>query len=97
MKMADGHGCAKILVCGYHGWAYKLDGRLDYIPDAHGFPSFEKEKHGLVPVTAVERHGLVFVTQEEPVSDGPLTDYPEVLKLHQELVSIREFDFGMNW
>ena len=55
MKMADGHGCAKALVCGYHGWAYKLDGRLDYIPDAHGFPGFEKEKHGLVPVTAAER------------------------------------------
>ncbi|MBG04750.1 MAG: (2Fe-2S)-binding protein [Rhodospirillaceae bacterium] len=97
MKMADGHGCAKALVCGYHGWAYKLDGRLDYIPDAHGFPGFDKEKHGLVPVTAAERHGLVFVTQEEPVSDGPLADYPEVLKPHQELVSIREFDFEMNW
>ncbi|MEC7202710.1 MAG: SRPBCC family protein, partial [Pseudomonadota bacterium] len=87
----------KALVCGYHGWAYKLDGRLDYIPDAHGFPGFEKEKHGLVPVTAAERHGLVFVTQEESVSDGPLADYPEVLKPHQELVSIREFDFEMNW
>ncbi|MEC8134958.1 MAG: aromatic ring-hydroxylating dioxygenase subunit alpha, partial [Pseudomonadota bacterium] len=97
MKMADGHGCAKALVCGYHGWAYKLDGRLDYIPDAHGFPGFDKDKHGLVPVTAAERHGLVFVTQEESVSDGPLANYPEVLKPHQELVSIREFDFEMNW
>ena len=62
-----------------------------------GSPASKKREHGLVPVTAAERHGLVFVTQEESVSDGPLADYPEVLKPHQELVSIREFDFEMNW
>ena len=63
MKLADGNGCAKALVCGYHGWVYKLDGSLDYIPDAYGFPDLDPEKHGLVPVTAEERFGLVFVTQ----------------------------------
>jgi choline monooxygenase len=97
MKMADGSGCAKALVCGYHGWVYKLDGRLDYIPDAHGFPDIDPEQHGLVPVTAEERFGLVFVTQGEPVSDGALADYPEVLAPHQELVCANEFEYEMNW
>jgi choline monooxygenase len=97
MKMADGSGCAKALVCGYHGWVYKLDGSLHYIPDAHGFPDLDPEKYGLVPVTAEERFGLVFVTQEEPVSDGALADYPEVLAPHQELVCANEFEYEMNW
>lgn len=97
MKLADGNGCAKALVCGYHGWVYKLDGSLDYIPDAYGFPDLDPEKHGLVPVTAEERFGLVFVTQEEPVSDGALADYPEVLAPHQELVCANEFEYEMNW
>jgi len=97
MKMADGSGCAKALVCGYHGWVYALDGSLDYIPDAHGFPGFDKTKYGLVPVTAEERFGLVFVTQEEPVSDGALADFPEALAPHQELVDANEFEFEMNW
>ena len=97
MKLADGNGCAKALVCGYHGWVYKLDGSLDYIPDAYGFPDLDPEKHGLVPVTAEERFGVVFITQEAPVSDGALADYPEVLAPHQELVCANEFEYEMNW
>ena len=97
MKLAEGQGCAKALVCGYHGWVFKLDGRLDYIPDSHGFPDLDMEKHGLVPVAAEERFGLIFVTQEEPVSEGALANFPEVLTPGQELVGANEFEFEMNW
>ena len=68
MQLADGSGCTKIFRCNYHGWAYRLDGRLEYVPHEHGFPDLDKNNNGLVPVHAVEvRSGLVFITQDEPV------------------------------
>src|SRR6185503_19717608 len=67
MQVASGTGCARALVCRYHGWTYNLEGRLRHIPHEAGFPGFDKEAHPLVPVTASERFGLVLLTQDEPV------------------------------
>lgn len=50
--MAKDSGCAKALVCPYHGWTYGLDGQLQHIPDEHGFPELDKNEYGLVPVHA---------------------------------------------
>ena len=66
MQVASGTGCTRAFTCRYHGWTYNLEGRLRHIPHEAGFPGFDKEAHPLVPVTAVERMGLVFVTQDEP-------------------------------
>ncbi len=62
-EVTTGSGCTKAFVCPYHGWAYELDGRLKHIPHADGFPGLDEKTHGLVPVRAVERLGLVFLTQ----------------------------------
>ena len=70
MQVASGSGCARTFTCRYHGWTYNLDGRLRHIPHEDGFPGFDKDAHPLVPVTATERMGLVFVTQGEPALDG---------------------------
>jgi phenylpropionate dioxygenase-like ring-hydroxylating dioxygenase large terminal subunit len=59
----------------YHGWAYGLDGALQHVPHAHGFPGLDKDSHGLVPVSAVEHHGLVFVRQEGD-DESALADVP---------------------
>src|SRR5260370_15218391 len=68
MQVASGSsGCARAFVCRYHGWTYNLEGRLRHIPHEEGFPGFDKEAHPLVPVSATERFGLVFVTQHHPV------------------------------
>lgn len=64
MQVASGTGCARAFVCRYHGWTYNLEGRLRHIPHEEGFPGFDKDAHPLVPVTASERLGLVFVTQD---------------------------------
>src|SRR4051794_22985370 len=63
---ANGTGCSRALVCRYHGWTYNLEGQLRHIPHEAGFPGFDKGAHPLVPVSATERFGLVFVTQDEP-------------------------------
>ena len=47
-QVASGSGCVKAFVCGYHGWTYRLDGRLRHIPHDQGFPDIDKSEHSLV-------------------------------------------------
>jgi phenylpropionate dioxygenase-like ring-hydroxylating dioxygenase large terminal subunit len=97
-QVAEGAGCAKALVCRYHGWTYALDGRLDFVPHAHGFPGLDPAAHGLVPVRARERSGLVFVTQEpSPADDGPLDALPDLVGADQRLFASRESRVPANW
>jgi phenylpropionate dioxygenase-like ring-hydroxylating dioxygenase large terminal subunit len=98
MQVATGTGCARAFVCRYHGWTYNLEGKLRHIPHAEGFPGFDKEAHPLVPVTAVEKLGLVFVTQEEPPpGDEPLDGLDKLIGPDQRLFASTERDFDVNW
>lgn len=63
VKLADGKGCARALVCPYHGWAYSLNGNLLSIPHEAGFPDVDKVTRGLVIVACVESNGLIFINQ----------------------------------
>lgn len=69
-----GAGNAASLVCPYHGWVYQLDGRLRRVPDQYGFPGIDLEVNGLVPLPAFERHGLVFVGQQDGVEPAAEID-----------------------
>ncbi len=98
MKLEEGEGCKRAFACPYHAWTYGLDGALRHVPGEDGFPGLDKAAHGLVPVAAVqERNGIVFVTQDEPLSDGPLGDLPEVLTDDYVLFNKVEFDDKANW
>jgi choline monooxygenase len=98
MQLAEGTGCTKIFRCTYHGWAYRLDGRLEYVPHEHGFPDLDKDNSGLVPVYAVDiRGGLVFVTQDEPVGPGALESLPDLLTDDQVLFDSNESVNDINW
>ena len=98
MKLEEGEGCKRAFACPYHAWTYGLDGSLRHIPGEDGFPGLDKAAHGLVPVASVqERNGIVFVTQDEPLSDGPLGDLPEVLTDDYVLFNKIEFDDRANW
>ena len=93
-----GSGVAKSFVCGYHGWAYRLDGSLRHIPHEHGFPGLDKERHGLVPVQAVERHGMVFVTQDGTAApDEALQQLANVISPEQQLFACTERTVAANW
>ena len=63
VQLVNGQGCARALVCPYHGWAYSLDGSLKSIPHEHGFPDVDKATRGLVAVTCFESNGLIFINQ----------------------------------
>ena len=98
MRLADGAGCAKAFVCGYHGWSYRLDGRLQHIPHDTGFPDVAKAEHGLVPVHAEERCGLVFVTQTpSAVGVGALDGLPDLITDDQRIFATNESVTDVNW
>lgn len=102
VQLADGMGCKKALTCRYHAWTYGLDGRLRAIPDEHGFPGIDKEAHGLVPVTTVEKHGMVFVTQDEAGgASEPAVDNAalpaELLPADMKLFTTVAQEFEANW
>jgi nitrite reductase/ring-hydroxylating ferredoxin subunit len=98
MQLADGTGCTRILRCNYHGWAYRLDGRLEYVPHEQGFPGLNKNDNGLVPLHGVEVHsGLVFVTQDEPIGLGPLESLPSLLTDDQVIFESDEKVEDINW
>jgi glycine betaine catabolism A len=49
------------VVCPYHGWAYRLDGRLATAPGMSGPAGFSPGQFGLVELPATVWHGWVFV------------------------------------
>ena len=64
MQVASGEGCSKTFSCPYHAWTYGLDGRLRGIPGEDAFPDIDKATHGLVPLSAREAGGIVYVQQQ---------------------------------
>ena len=97
MAVAEGEGCVKSFVCPYHAWTYALDGTLKRIPGHEGFPGVNKEDHSLTPVQVEEKGGLVFVTQEDPVSGGALDHMPDLLAADQKVFDKSEFTDDANW
>ncbi len=102
MRLVEGSGCTRALTCGYHGWSYRLDGRLQHIPHAQGFPDVDKALHGLVPVRADERCGLVFVTQAAPANgvdmyDAGLDALPELIAPQQRIFATNDSAADVNW
>jgi phenylpropionate dioxygenase-like ring-hydroxylating dioxygenase large terminal subunit len=92
-------GCAKALVCPYHGWTYSLEGDLKGIPHEGGFPGFDKSGGGLVPLPTFERQGAVFVSQRTP-SDEMIAELDALPMLYEDgfsFVKYDEFDVATNW
>jgi phenylpropionate dioxygenase-like ring-hydroxylating dioxygenase large terminal subunit len=97
-QVASGAGCGQAFVCPYHGWTYALDGALRHVPHEHGFPGLDRAAHGLVPVQAEERLGLVFVTQEGGgESAAALDDLPPLIAPAQELLGSHQSEVDVNW
>jgi phenylpropionate dioxygenase-like ring-hydroxylating dioxygenase large terminal subunit len=71
MALVEGPGCAKALVCRYHGWTYRLDGALSHVPHADAFPDLDMAGRGLVEVESREVDGLIVIgALDSPAPDA---------------------------
>ena len=97
-------GRTRSFVCGFHGWAYDLEGNLVHVPDEDQFFDFAKCDYGLTPVAADIWEGFIFInahsepaeTLKESMGElfGQYGDFPfdemEVLGSYSATV-------GANW
>ena len=97
MVVPEGEGHARALACPYHAWTYGLDGALKYVPGPEGFPGLDTAAHGLVPVRAEERGGLVFVTLKQPISKGALEGMPDLIAPGQRVFEHSTLTDEANW
>jgi glycine betaine catabolism A len=49
------------IVCPYHAWSYRLDGRLRNAPGFSDVDGFTPEEFGLAPLRMIDWHGWLFV------------------------------------
>jgi Rieske 2Fe-2S family protein len=70
--LAGSGSCGKAIRCLYHGWTYRLDGRLIGVPEGRDIPDLDKARLGLHQVRAEVFCGLIFVNLD-PGAD-PLGD-----------------------
>lgn len=96
--LATGQGRAERLVCPYHGWTYGLDGALQAVPHAYGFPDLDKSQRGLIQLGCREAGGLVFVNQAQPFDpEGDLDGLPTLIPPEFRVVGSGEQIIPANW
>jgi choline monooxygenase len=106
MQFLEGSGSSlRGLVCPFHKWFYKLDGRLKAIPrQAELFPGIDKSRLGLLPASVGEFRGMLFVHPEP----SPAEDFeafvedlePSIGPHHPDQmveIGIRRFEYRANW
>ena len=87
-RLLDGaQGCAKKLVCPYHGWSYELDGTLSGVPGKRDYPAFDVADYGLHGFSVEIWRGFVFVRIE---GDGP--SITEMMAPHEAEIAPYRFE-----
>ena len=79
----DSRGQCRTFVCGFHGWAYDLEGALSHVPDEENFFGLNRAACGLKPVAAGTWEGFVFVNlspEPEQSLDAFIGEWGEALE-----------------
>src|SRR5258707_6027158 len=74
--VASGCGNARAFTCPYHGWTYDSAGKLLGTTDKVGFEGLDLPSHGLVPLPAAEKHGMLYMRAQP---GGEAIDIDDVL------------------
>jgi phenylpropionate dioxygenase-like ring-hydroxylating dioxygenase large terminal subunit len=98
---APGPVPATRIVCPYHAWAYRADGRLASLPRAECFPGLERGDNGLLEFAAIEAGGLIWFARDpaanftDAIALAPDFDAFGLAGLH--LYRRRTHAVGANW
>jgi choline monooxygenase len=102
-EVVTGAGNAELLVCGYHAWAYRLDGSLRRAPRMAGIEDFDVADMALTPLAAEVWGPWVWING----SGGPTPLRDELAELgtmfearrweRLELAATKSWDIGCNW
>jgi Rieske 2Fe-2S family protein len=89
----------KAIVCPYHSWAFSLSGELRGAPS---FPSVDAAAWSLVPLPAVEWHGLVFVDGSGGAAGAlPLASLAPIVAPYEPsrlvTAAVHSYDTTANW
>ncbi len=98
-------GRCRLFSCGYHRWSYDPDGTLRAITRDEMFGEVDRSKLNLIPLPAIERHGLVWLVDSADatidVTDWLGPEMDEILGgfgLQQLICRYAEgFDEPVNW
>lgn len=88
-------GSAKELRCGFHAWAWTLEGKLKDIPDRSVFPEIKDDDYALREVACDEWGGFVFI-HPNPAEAGSLRDYLEPLATEVDKYHLDRFRASMH-
>jgi phenylpropionate dioxygenase-like ring-hydroxylating dioxygenase large terminal subunit len=89
--VAQGCGNARAFVCPYHGWTYDGAGRLLGTTDKVGFAGLDLGRHGLVPLPAAEKHGMMFVRAKPDGGDIDVDAHLGVLEDDMAALALETF------
>ena len=68
MPLAEGRGNARLFLCPYHGWSYRINGALQRAPRMEN-KGFDPKSCALPSFACVERFGFVYVSLSETPPD----------------------------
>jgi carnitine monooxygenase subunit len=87
-RLVDGStGCAKKLICPYHGWAYEKDGRLSGVPNKADYANLDMSTLGLNPVALEIWQGFIFIQLERA---GP--NVAEMMAPYADMIAPYRFE-----
>lgn len=102
-RVADGCGKTEYLTCPYHGWQYKLNGRLAKAPRAGAIEQLKKRSAGLTPIACTTWGPFVllnFAAAPKPLTANmPRLKEEEAALAMQQLtyVTSKTYDMQCNW
>ncbi|MFG6101558.1 aromatic ring-hydroxylating dioxygenase subunit alpha [Leptothoe sp. EHU-05/26/07-4] len=104
VKLLEGCGSTKSIVCPYHCWVYKLDGELVGVPEREGFRAGDIDGLSLETLATEEYLGYVFVALRQdllPVSER-LKNLSYILKnfeldRYEDRHVVHEEQWNANW
>jgi choline monooxygenase len=98
-------GNRKSLQCGYHGWVYGLDGKLQTAREMEGTEDFDKARFGLAPIKVDTLGPFVFANLDPEAR--PLADWIGAIPSEiaaagydidtMRLIERRDYEIACNW